>query len=195
MGGLVARTFLSENPAVGRPHRGDVPRRHAESRLGQGDQDARRRPGRPEGKRDQLSRVAARIFCPAPSMPTSPSWSPSPGPASTNCCRSTIPAGNASPPTAAARASARRTCSRVGPWQPYWPSAELERRIFLDDWLKKREAEGRKKIDLPDWEFCQDPDLRAVAKNPGAGPRLAPAHGQPQLHQHAADPRRASRRA
>ena len=52
----------------------------------------------------------------------------------------------------------------VGPWQPYWPSADLERRIYLDDWLKKREAEGRKKIDLPDWEFCQDPDLRALQK-------------------------------
>jgi hypothetical protein len=53
---------------------------------------------------------------------------------------------------------------RVGPWQPYWPSPELERRVFLDDWLKKREAEGRKKIDRPDWEFCQDPDLRALQK-------------------------------
>jgi hypothetical protein len=53
---------------------------------------------------------------------------------------------------------------RVGPWQTYWPSPELERRIFLDDWLKKRETEGRKKIDLPDWEFCQDPDLRPLQK-------------------------------
>jgi len=53
---------------------------------------------------------------------------------------------------------------RVGPWQPYWPSAELERRVFLDDWLKKREAEGRKKIDLPDWEFCQDSDLPQLQK-------------------------------
>jgi pimeloyl-ACP methyl ester carboxylesterase len=53
---------------------------------------------------------------------------------------------------------------RVGPWQPYWPSAELERRIFLEDWLKKREAEGLKKIDLPDWEFCQDPDLPQLQK-------------------------------
>jgi hypothetical protein len=53
---------------------------------------------------------------------------------------------------------------RVGPWQPYWPSAELERTVFLDDWLKKREAEGRKKIDLPDWEFCQDPDLPQLQK-------------------------------
>src|ERR1700683_3757343 len=53
---------------------------------------------------------------------------------------------------------------RVGPWQPYWPSPELERRVFLDDWLKKREAEGRKKIDPPDWEFCQDPDLPQLQK-------------------------------
>jgi pimeloyl-ACP methyl ester carboxylesterase len=53
---------------------------------------------------------------------------------------------------------------RVGPWQTYWPSADLERRIFLDDWLKKREAEGRKKIDLPDWQFCQDPDLPQLQK-------------------------------
>ena len=53
---------------------------------------------------------------------------------------------------------------RVGPWQPYWPSAELERRVYLDNWLKKREAEGRKRIDLPDWEFCQDPDLPQLQK-------------------------------
>jgi pimeloyl-ACP methyl ester carboxylesterase len=52
----------------------------------------------------------------------------------------------------------------IGPWQPYWPSPELERRIYLDDWLKKREAEGRKKIDLPDWEFCQDADLTQLQK-------------------------------
>ena len=24
----------------------------------------------------------------------------------------------------------------VGPWQPYWPSAELEKKLYLDDWLK-----------------------------------------------------------
>jgi len=53
---------------------------------------------------------------------------------------------------------------RIGPWQPYWPSAELERRVFLDDWLKKREAEGRKQINPPDWEFCQDLDLRPLQK-------------------------------
>ena len=53
---------------------------------------------------------------------------------------------------------------RVGPWQTYWPSAELERRLFLDDWLKKRIAEGRKKIDVADWKFCQDPDLPQLQK-------------------------------
>ncbi len=53
---------------------------------------------------------------------------------------------------------------RVGAWQPYWPSAELEKRVFLEGWLKPREAEGRKQIDPPEWEFCQDPDLRPLQK-------------------------------
>jgi pimeloyl-ACP methyl ester carboxylesterase len=47
----------------------------------------------------------------------------------------------------------------VGPWEPYWPTAQIERKLYLDDWLKKRIAEGRKRIDFPDWEFCQDADL------------------------------------
>jgi pimeloyl-ACP methyl ester carboxylesterase len=42
-------------------------------------------------------------------------------------------------------------------WQPYWPSADLEKRLFLDDWLKEREAEGRKHIDPAAWAYCQDP--------------------------------------
>jgi len=52
----------------------------------------------------------------------------------------------------------------VGPWQPYWPTPELERRLYLNDWLKKRIAEGRKKIDPAEWQFCQDPDLRPLQK-------------------------------
>ena len=52
----------------------------------------------------------------------------------------------------------------LGPWEPYWPGAELERKVFLDDWLKKRQAEGRKEINPPDWEFCQDSDHRALQK-------------------------------
>jgi pimeloyl-ACP methyl ester carboxylesterase len=50
------------------------------------------------------------------------------------------------------------------PWKPYWPTAELESKLFLNDWLKKRIAEGRKKIDLKDWEFCQDPDYGQLQK-------------------------------
>jgi hypothetical protein len=52
----------------------------------------------------------------------------------------------------------------VGPWEPYWPSPELERRIYLDTWLKKQQAAGRKQINLPDWEFSQDPDMPALQK-------------------------------
>jgi pimeloyl-ACP methyl ester carboxylesterase len=50
----------------------------------------------------------------------------------------------------------------TGPWRPYWPSAELEKKLFIDDWLKKREAEGRKHIVPADWEFCQDPQLEKL---------------------------------
>jgi hypothetical protein len=52
----------------------------------------------------------------------------------------------------------------VGPWQPYWPSAGLEKKLFLDDWLKQREAEGRKQIVPADWEFCQDPGFGPLQK-------------------------------
>lgn len=52
----------------------------------------------------------------------------------------------------------------VGAWQPYWPSAALEKKLFLDDWLKKREAEGRKSIVPADWAFCQDPQMGPLQK-------------------------------
>jgi len=52
----------------------------------------------------------------------------------------------------------------TGPWEPYWPSPELEKRIYLDTWLKKRQAEGRKQIDVSDWQFSQDPDMPALQK-------------------------------
>jgi pimeloyl-ACP methyl ester carboxylesterase len=52
----------------------------------------------------------------------------------------------------------------VGPWVPYWPSAELEKKLYLDDWLAKRQAEGRKHIVLADWEFCQDPAMGPLQK-------------------------------
>jgi pimeloyl-ACP methyl ester carboxylesterase len=42
-------------------------------------------------------------------------------------------------------------------WKAYWPSAAIERRLFLDGWLKARKEEGRKSIDAKEWEYCQDP--------------------------------------
>jgi pimeloyl-ACP methyl ester carboxylesterase len=41
-------------------------------------------------------------------------------------------------------------------WERYWPTAGLEKNLFIDGWLKDREEEGRKWINPPDWEFCQD---------------------------------------
>jgi pimeloyl-ACP methyl ester carboxylesterase len=49
-------------------------------------------------------------------------------------------------------------------WEPYWPTAALEKRVYIDGWLKTREAEGRKKINPPDWEFCQDPHFGPLKK-------------------------------
>jgi pimeloyl-ACP methyl ester carboxylesterase len=43
-------------------------------------------------------------------------------------------------------------------WEIYWPTSGLEKKLFLDGWLKDREKEGRKSIRLTDWEFCQDAD-------------------------------------
>lgn len=52
----------------------------------------------------------------------------------------------------------------VGPWEPYWPSAGLERKVFLDGWLSKREGEGLMQISPTDWEFCQDADFHPLQK-------------------------------
>jgi len=52
----------------------------------------------------------------------------------------------------------------VGPWEPYWPSAELERKVVLDGWLKKRPAGANPPIDPADWEFCQDPSYHPLQK-------------------------------
>jgi pimeloyl-ACP methyl ester carboxylesterase len=52
----------------------------------------------------------------------------------------------------------------VGPWTNYWPSPELEKRLFLDDWLKKRAATGRQKIDPADWAYCQDPEYKPLQR-------------------------------
>jgi pimeloyl-ACP methyl ester carboxylesterase len=42
-------------------------------------------------------------------------------------------------------------------WERYWPSAELEKKLFIDGWLTDRETEGRKTIDPENWTYCQDP--------------------------------------
>jgi pimeloyl-ACP methyl ester carboxylesterase len=46
----------------------------------------------------------------------------------------------------------------VDSWERYWPSSQLERKLFLDSWLQARKEEGRKRIEQTQWEYCQDPD-------------------------------------
>jgi pimeloyl-ACP methyl ester carboxylesterase len=41
-------------------------------------------------------------------------------------------------------------------WEPYWPSAQLEKKLFLNGWLHARKEEGRKPIEQTEWEYCQD---------------------------------------
>jgi pimeloyl-ACP methyl ester carboxylesterase len=57
----------------------------------------------------------------------------------------------------AVRSMSAEDVLKAASWEPYWPSAQLEKKLFLDGWLRDREQEGRKKIDPVDWEFCQDP--------------------------------------
>jgi hypothetical protein len=45
---------------------------------------------------------------------------------------------------------------KASSWENYWPTSGLEKRLFLNGWLKDREEEGRKSIRVHDWEFCQD---------------------------------------
>ena len=45
---------------------------------------------------------------------------------------------------------------KASSWERYWPSPALEKKLFLDGWLKDRQAEGRKTIDPAEWAFCQD---------------------------------------
>jgi pimeloyl-ACP methyl ester carboxylesterase len=50
-------------------------------------------------------------------------------------------------------------------WSPYWPSAGLEKRLFIDGWLKNRAAKLGKVINPAAWYYCQDPGyekLKAV---------------------------------
>ncbi len=52
----------------------------------------------------------------------------------------------------------------IGPWERYWPSAGLEKTVFLDGWLKRRQVQTGKPVHPADWQFCQDPDLRGLQK-------------------------------
>ena len=64
---------------------------------------------------------------------------------------------------------------RVDSWSDYWPSAALEKRLFIDGWLHNREREGRKQIDPAQWEFCQDPEhakLRGLLEQTASWRRL-----------------------
>ena len=181
MGGIVRPDVPQRKPPMGRPHRGDVPRRRAQPRLGQGHQDARRRAWRTQGKTRSAfpesllnllpnsvdANVTKLVAISRPSLYEllpfdDPRW------------ESVLPNG------ARQRISAQDLLT-VGPWEQYWPTAELERRLYLDDWLKKRIAEGRKEIVQADWQFCQDPDLKAPSENAGAGSRMAAPDGESQL--------------
>ena len=65
------------------------------------------------------------------------------------------------------RASRRMTADdllRPESWEPYWPTAALEKKLYIDGWLRDRQAEGCKKIDPAAWEFCQDPDYGPLKK-------------------------------
>ena len=158
MGGLVARTFLSENPGyanriaslylVGTPNLGSIEAIHA---LVVG----------PGGLKQKDLNFPASLLNLLPNdvngditklvAITRPSL------------YELLPFQDPRWETVAADGSRTRVAPidllNVGPWQNYWPTAELERKLFLNDWLKRRRAEGRKDIDRRDWEFCQDPDL------------------------------------
>jgi hypothetical protein len=53
---------------------------------------------------------------------------------------------------------------RADSWETYWPSAQLEKRLFLDGWIKDRKKEGRKHIEAAEWEYCQDPGYEKLKR-------------------------------
>ena len=163
MGGLVARTFLSENPAwserisglylVGTPNLGMV---GAIRSLVAG-------PGSAKEKDPGLAASVLNLF----SGDISPEM--------TKLVTITEPSVYEMLPFQDPRwecVAADGTRTRVAPldllnvgtWEPYWPTAELERKLYLNTWLRKREAEGRKIISRPEWEFCQDADYEPLQR-------------------------------
>jgi hypothetical protein len=53
---------------------------------------------------------------------------------------------------------------RADSWETYWPSAQLEKRLFLDGWLKDFKKEGPKHIEAAEWEYCQDPGYEKLKR-------------------------------
>jgi hypothetical protein len=49
-------------------------------------------------------------------------------------------------------------------WETYWPSAQLEKRLFIDGWLKDFKKEGRKHIEVAEWEYCQEPGYEKLKR-------------------------------
>jgi hypothetical protein len=53
---------------------------------------------------------------------------------------------------------------RATSWETYWPSAQLEKRLFLDRWLKDFKKEGRSRIEAEEWEYCQNPGYEKLKR-------------------------------
>lgn len=51
----------------------------------------------------------------------------------------------------------------VGSWKTYWPSAQLEKKVYLNGWLTRLKSQG-KKLDLNfgDCSYCQDDTFHAL---------------------------------
>ncbi len=67
-------------------------------------------------------------------------------------------------PDGRVRRMGKNSVFRAESWERYWPTAGLERRLFIDGWLRQREAEGRKRIEPAAWEFCQDESYGPLKK-------------------------------
>jgi pimeloyl-ACP methyl ester carboxylesterase len=44
----------------------------------------------------------------------------------------------------------------IGTWKLYWPSAQAERAKFLNPWFERFSRGSREPVDAKKWEFCQD---------------------------------------
>ena len=158
LGGLVARTFLSENPAwgerisslylVGTPNLGTV-------------DSIKSLVGGPSAMKEKASGIAASLLN-LFSGDISPEMGKLVGITQPSLYEM-LPFQDPRWECVAADGTRTRVAPldllNVGTWQTYWPTAEQERKLYLNTWLRKREAEGRKIISRPEWEYCQDPDF------------------------------------